>query len=71
MVLFIYIFSIFFYKTWLMVAVTLLSMIGMTTLWALVIYGRFNREFVTETVGEKIVYVIGIVANQGRYVMSI
>jgi len=54
-----------------MVAVTLLSMIGMTTILALVIYGRFNRKLVTETVGQKIVYVIGIVANQGRYVISI
>ena len=45
----------------------ILSMIGMTTLLALVIYGRCNRELVTETAGKKIVYIIGIVVNQGRY----
>ncbi len=50
-----------------MVAVTLISMIGMTTFLALVIYGRCNRELVTETAGQKIVYIIGIVVNQGRY----
>ena len=48
-----------------MVAVTMISMIGMTTLLALFIYGSYNRERIMKSVGENTMYVIGIMINQG------
>ena len=48
-----------------MVAVTMISMIGMTTLLALFIYGCYNRELIMKSVGENTMYVIGIMINQG------
>ena len=50
-----------------MVVVTMIFMIGMMTLIALVIYGSYNREIIMETIGHKIMYVIGIMVNQGRH----
>jgi len=40
-------------------------MIGMTTLLALFIYGRYDRELIMKSVGENTMYVIGIMINQG------
>jgi len=48
-----------------MIALTIIVMISMVTLLTLVIYGRFNRDLIMQTVGEKIMYVIGIMSNQG------
>lgn len=50
-----------------MVAVPMISMIGMITILALIIYQRFDREVIMGTTGEKIMYVVGIMTNQGKY----
>ncbi len=50
-----------------MIALTIIVMIAMVTLLTLVIYGRFNRDLIIQIVGEKIMYVIGIMSNQGIF----
>jgi len=40
-------------------------MIGMVTLLTLVIYGRFDPETITSFSGKNVMYVNGIITNQG------
>jgi len=40
-------------------------MIRMATVLDLVIHGRFDREVIASFFGKNVMYVIGIVANQG------
>jgi len=44
----------------------MIVMIGMTSILTLIIYGRYSRQVVFETVGEKMMYVMGIMTNQGK-----
>ncbi len=49
----------------------MIAMIGIITLLSLVIIGRFTRQLIIETAGDKIMYVVGIMTNQGKDAISL
>lgn len=49
-----------------MVAVTIISMVIITTLLAVTISGKCNNNFIRVTAGKKLMYIVGILTNQGK-----